>query len=294
MHLVDADWQTSRVLVDIGQARGELLRPSGFAAAPDDSFVVSDAPFGVDRLQVFWGDGTALSAFQAQERIAPRLVSGSFILNGAGAPDYTGDAVLVSEPESGWLFTRYATDGRVLGHIGTLRDTGQERDPDVHLALNTGIPLASPTGGYWFVFQAGVPMARRYDAAGTLLFERHLEGVELDPLLRARPTTWPRRRVGPDRELPIVAPLVNAAAVDAGGQLYVALSVPYLYVLDVRGDKTRTLLLEGAGIVQPASLAFARNGDLLVTPGGYRFAVGSPAEVAGSPARNVAARGRMP
>ena len=38
--------------------------------------------------------------------------------------------------------------------FGSLRATGQEDDREVHLALNSGIPLADPTGGFFFVFQA--------------------------------------------------------------------------------------------------------------------------------------------
>ena len=37
-----------------------------------------------------------------------------------------------------------------------------------------------PRGGFYFVFQAGVPMFRKYDGGGRLVFERHIEGVELD------------------------------------------------------------------------------------------------------------------
>ena len=64
--------------------------------------------------------------------------------------------------------------------FGSLRATGQEDDREVHLALNSGIPLADPTGGFFFVFQAGMPAFRKYDAAGRLVFERRVEGREVD------------------------------------------------------------------------------------------------------------------
>ena len=45
--------------------------------------------------------------------------------------------------------------------IGNLRRTGHEDDAEVHLALNSGIPLVDPTGGFYFVFQTGEPFIVR-------------------------------------------------------------------------------------------------------------------------------------
>jgi hypothetical protein len=48
--------------------------------------------------------------------------------------------------------------------------------------------------------------------------------------------------------------------------------VPYTYVYDAAGEKTRTVQFRGAGIMSPDSLFFDR-GELLVTPGCYIFHV---------------------
>lgn len=73
------------------------------------------------------------------------------------------------------------------------------------------------------MFQAGVSVFRKYDQRGRLLFERHIEGVELDPLIAALPTVWPRRPgAGARREVPLVTPVVRAAAVNQAGSLWVA------------------------------------------------------------------------
>ena len=50
------------------------------------------------------------------------------------------------------------------------------------------------------------------------------------------------------------------------------MSTSHVYVFDKDGEKVRTLQLFGAGVVQPSSLWFARDGRLLVTPGLYEFA----------------------
>ena len=60
-------------------------------------------------------------------------------------------------------------------------------DVDVNQALNAGIALAAPDGSLYFVFTTGVPLIRKYSAAGALLFERHVEGTELDDTIQGLP-----------------------------------------------------------------------------------------------------------
>jgi hypothetical protein len=167
----------------------------------------------------------------------------------------------------GSLIVEYLPTGTPLRTFGELRPTGQEKDPQVHAALNVGITLLNPKGGYYFVFLSGVPMFRKYDAAGKLVFERHIEGVELDPYVGRLPTTWPRKR----GEIPLVPATVRTAAVDAGGNLWVSLSAPYTYVYDGGGDKQHTFQFRGAGIISPTNFFFARDKRVLVTPGCYAF-----------------------
>ena len=88
--------------------------------------------------------------------------------------------------------------------IGQLRKTGHESDRDLHLAWNSGIPIADPDGGFFFVFMAGAPAFRKYDDKGELIYERVVQGREIDPLVAAIPDRWPRRGAG---ELPLVAPI---------------------------------------------------------------------------------------
>jgi hypothetical protein len=168
------------------------------------------------------------------------------------------------------LFSEYLPNGSAVRGIGTLRATGFEQDRQLHMALNAGLPLVDPTGGFVYVFLAGTPAFRKYDAKGELVFERHIEGRELDEHLRVLPTRWPRRKVE-DREVPLVTPTVRAAAVDARGQVWVSLVLPYTYVYDKDGDKLRTVQFRAAGIIAPTSLFFTPNGRLLVTPGCYEF-----------------------
>jgi hypothetical protein len=262
----DSSWQ----IVQVGFEQGRLLQPRAFDLAPDGTFVVADAPGGRERVQFFGAAGARLDGFSLPGRSTARVEVGGVVLNGVGSVQYSGTSVVVSHPESGWLISEYSRSGWPQRSIGRLRATGQEADRDVHLALNSGLPLIDPTGGFYYVFQTGVPLFRKYDAGGNLVYERHIEGREIDAVLASQPTRWPRRTNAQGDELPFVQPVVRAAAVDPAGVLWIALVVPYTYVYE-EGEKTRLVQFRGAGLLSPTSLSFTADGRLLVTPGCFEF-----------------------
>jgi hypothetical protein len=271
VYMIDADKKAARKVVEIGQELGRIIQPRGFDTSSDGSFVVADSPRNVDRVQMFGAGGTQLRRFTlpARQRTA-EITSGSVVMSGIASIQYAGANLLISHPEGGALFTEYRRSGFAVRNIGRLRDTGHEQDRDLHLALNVGFPVVDPTGGFYFVFVGGRPIFRKYDSNGTLLFERHIEGTELDGYLASLPTRWPTRQVA-DGELPLVQPAIRAAAVDPMGHLWISLSQPYTYVYDTHGDKVRTVQFRAAGTISPTSLSFTRYGRLLVTPGCYEF-----------------------
>jgi hypothetical protein len=270
VYTVAADRTTVRKLVELGQEAGKIIQPSGFDVTPSGAFVVADAPRAQERIQFFGPAGLRTGGFFLPGNPTRSVTVGSLVLSGVGTLQYTGQTLLISHPESGALFTEYNINGWAIRSIGRLRSTGFDSERDLHHALNAGIPLVDPTGGYFYVFIAGRPAFRKYDAKGTLLFERQIEGVELDAWLAALPMRWPTRRIE-EREAPFVTPTVRTAAVDRGGRLWVSLTVPYTYVYDGQGDKVRTLQFRAAGTLSPTSLFFTQNGRLLVTPGCYEF-----------------------
>ena len=270
VYRVDASGRSSRKLVQIGAEDGRVIEPSAFDVALNGSFAVADAPNGRERVQVFDAAGVRTGGFLLPGRGVARVVLGSLSLNGVGTLVFTGRSVVLSQPESGWLITEYGLAGTPTRSVGQLRRTGQESDRQLHLALNAGIPVLDPAGGFYFVFMAGPPAFRKYDADGKLLYERAIQGQELDPIVAAAPTRWPRRTAG-DGELPWVSPTVRTAAIDGSGRLWVSFVVPYIYVYDADGEKVRTVQFRGAGVVAPSSLSFNSRGRLLVTPGCYEF-----------------------
>lgn len=270
VYRVEAGSASSRKLVAIGGEQGRVLDPTAFDAEPGGTFVVADAPNGRERIQRFDATGQRLGGFTLPGRATPRVTAGSLSLSGVGTLHYTGRSILVSQPETGGLMTEYGLSGTPVRTIGTLRPTGHEDDRELHLALNAGIPLADPSGGYWFVFLAGTPAFSRFDARGALQFYRVMQGKELDPLLAAIPSVWPRRAID-GTEVPLVSPAVRSAAVDRRGRLWVSLVVPYTYVFDALGEKVQTVQFQAAGLVAPSSLSFSPDGRLLVAPGCFEF-----------------------
>jgi hypothetical protein len=270
VYLVDEAGKSSRKLVQIGAEEGRVIEPSAFDVATNGSFAVADAPNGRERVQVFDATGLRTGGFFLPGRSTARVVLGSLALNGVGTLSFTGRSVVMSQPDTGWLISEYGVAGTPFKNIGQLRPTGHEADRQLHLALNAGIPVPNPKGGHYFVFLAGPPAFRKYDAAGELVYERAIQGREIDPIVAAMPTKWPRRSTG-GSEMPFVTPTIRTAAVDGDGRLWVSFVIPFTYIYDAEGEKTHTVQFRGAGIVTPSSLAFDEDGNVLVTPGCYQF-----------------------
>lgn len=273
VYRIDERMETATRLLSIGQEPGNLLLPFAFDLGPGELFAVGDAPGGQrERVQIFDPAGYRVGGFSLPGRAEARVQLEGLVLNGIGSLQFTaGHTILVSQPETGSLISEYDVTGRMVNAFGRLRPTGHEADEDLHLALNSGLPLEIPGGGYYFVFQAGAPAFHRYGADGRLVYERVIQGRDIDDLLRVQPTRWPRRTGLTGREIPVVTPVVRTAAVAPDGSLWVSITVGVTYVYDPDGEKVRIVGLRGAGPLMPTSLSFTGDGRLLVTPGGFVF-----------------------
>jgi len=264
----DSAWE----IVHIGNEPGRILNPFAFAAAPDGTFAVADAPDNVERIQIFTPAGFRIGGFTLPGRPRARVVLDGLVLNGIGSLQYTGASILLSQPENGALVSEYSLSGAPIRSFGALRPTGHEDDAALHAALNIGLPLVDPAGGFFFVFQTGEPLFRKYDAAGRLVFERRIQGRELDEFVARLPTRWPTRPAG-GGEIPFVPPTIRTAAVDPSGHLWVSFTEPVTYEFDADGDKIRAVQFRAAGLVSPNHMSFDDTGRLLVTPGLFVFDV---------------------
>jgi len=264
----DSAWE----IVHIGNEPGKILNPFAFAVAPDGTFAVGDAPNNQERIQVFTPAGFRIGGFTLPGKPHARVALDGVVLNGIGSLQYTGTSILLSQPENGSLVSEYSVNGAPMRSFGTLRPTGHEEDTAVHLMLNSGVPIVDPHGGFFFVFQTGEPVFRKYDANGTLLFERKIQGREIDDVISRLPSLWPTRAVG-SGELPYITPTIRAAAVDASSHLWISFTEPVTYEFDGDGDKIRAVQFRAAGLLSPNHMSFDEKGRMLVTPGLYVFKV---------------------
>lgn len=269
---IDTKRQSAWEIVHIGNEPGRIINPVAFASEPSGTFVVADAPNNQERIQIFTPAGFRIGGFLLPGRARARVVLDGLALNGIGSLQYTGRSILLSHPDTGSLITEYSLTGTPLRSFGDLRRTGHEDDHDVHVALNGGLPVVDPRGGFFFVFQTGEPVFRKYDDAGVLVFERRIQGREIDQIVARLPAKWPPRVTGAG-ELPLAPPTIRAAAADSNGHLWISFVEPITYEFDGDGDKVRTVQFRAAGIVSPNHLFFDPSGQLLVTPGLYMFNV---------------------
>ena len=272
VYVAPAGLDAARKLIEIGAEKGRVLDPTAFDLAPDGTFLVADAPGGTPRVQIFLPSGSTLRGFRLPGRPIARVTLRNLVLNGLAAIEYTGRSIFISQPENGAVITEYSVDGQPRRSFGDLRRTGHENDVNVHLALNSGLVVPNPAGGFYFVFLSGVPQFRKYDDKAQLIFERHIEDVELDRFIQALPTTWKRHKTE-DGEIPLVLPSVLAAAADRRGNLWISTAVGVTLIYDGNGEKRRVVQFRAAsGTLAPTAMSFTSGGRLLVTPGCYAFA----------------------
>ena len=106
--------EVPKKIVQIGAESGRILMPTAFDSAPDGSFVVADSPETGQRLQFFLPNGTTLGGFTMPGRGAPQITLGSMYLTGLASLEYTGQTVLISQPENGALVIEYLPTGTPL------------------------------------------------------------------------------------------------------------------------------------------------------------------------------------
>ena len=254
--------------MQIGAEDGRVIEPSAFDVAFNGSFAVADAPNGRERVQIFDAAGVRTGGFLLPGRGASRVVLGTLSLNGVGTLSFNGRSLLMSHPETGWLITEYALTASPMRSIGQLRKTGHESDRDLHLALNAGIPLADPKGGFYFVFMAGQPAFRKYDAAG----DADLRADHPGPRDRSAGRGDPRSLAAARRR--------RAAAGRAGGsnrgrrsirQALGFLRSTVFLCLRRAARRSGPSSSAARASFRPSSLWFNEDGRILVTPGCYEF-----------------------
>jgi len=158
VYAIDLARKVVRRLVEAGSDERGLMTPGALALGPDDLFAVADAVHGVERIQYFSTQGTRIGGFYLPDRPGLRVSINGVAISGIGSIQFASRSFFVNVPSRGRLVSELNVDGQTLRQFGLPRPTGQAPDPDLEALLNVGLPLINPAGGFYFVFQTGVPL----------------------------------------------------------------------------------------------------------------------------------------
>ena len=104
----------AKKIVRMGPEEGRIIGPIAFDLGPNRTFVVADAPNRRERVQLFSLSGTRRGGFTLPGCATPRVTLGGTVLNGIGSLQYTGQSLLMSQPETGTLISEFALSGGTL------------------------------------------------------------------------------------------------------------------------------------------------------------------------------------
>jgi peroxiredoxin len=242
----------------IGSAPGRLFHPGYLDISGDGTVFVEDG--GNERIVKFDQKGH---------------YAGEFRVNAfQGMAVDTQNQLYLGQPEEGNLITVYSSTGTKLRSFGQLKKYSEiygeaNRDKDVlyRTALNR-VRLATDRDGNLYVGFMIVPLIQKYSPDGTLVFERRLEGPEIDRLSEA---IHKRRYIatkvdGVDVRIIALDPVIDPA----NGNIMVPLVDGSVYVADREGNKLSLLrpawTNRGDGTFYPFIAGLGANGEFMVTP----------------------------
>lgn len=256
--VVKNNMEVEREFGRIGSAPGRLFHPGYLDIGGDGTVFVEDG--GNERIVKFDQKGH---------------YAGEFRMNAfQGMAVDTQNQLYVGQPEEGNLITVYSSTGTKLRSFGQLKKYSEiygeaNRDKDVayKTALNR-VRLATDKDGNLYVSFMIVPLIQKYSPDGTLVFERRLEGLELDQLMEA---IQKRRFIatkvdGVDVRIIALDPVIDPA----NGNIMVPLVDGSIYVADRDGNKLSLLrpawTSRGDGTFYPFIAGLGANGEFMVTP----------------------------
>ena len=250
-----------------------MLEPTAFDLAPDGRLSSPMRRTGASGCRSSTSPATGLTGFTLPGRARRRASASAASRSAASARwRFSADGVALNQPETGALITEYGLAGTPLRSIGALRTTGHEADRQLHLAMNTGIPLPHPAGGYYSSslpgrrFSAATMPAARWCSSGSC---RAASSIRCDAgaeeVAAARPSTAPKSRWScptfrsGGRRIRRRQPLGGVC--DAG----------HLRIRRPTARKSAPCSSVAAGLVPPHEPLLRRGRRLLVTPGCYEF-----------------------
>ncbi|MBA3242225.1 MAG: hypothetical protein H0T60_13430 [Acidobacteria bacterium] len=243
-----------REIGGIGSAPGRLFRPGYLDVASEGAIYVQDG--GNERIQSFDIEGRYLGGFATTR----------FTGFAAGA----GGEVFLGQPEKGNLVSVYSREGKALRSFGSLKKLSEVYGPDFALddekwrnAINRVKLSIEPDGGVLVSFMLA-PFIQKYTREGELVFERRLEGPEVERLAEAvvSPGGGGNLTVTTDG-FPEHVMSLEAVSLP-GGEINVILTDGSVYVADAEGNRVRVVRPRAEGRFTPEMIGRSPAGETVV------------------------------
>lgn len=246
--------EIQKEIAGIGSAPGRLFRPGYLDVASDGIIYVQDG--GNERIQSFDLEGRYLGGFATTP----------FMGFAAGA----GGEVFLGQPEKGRLVTVYSRDGKVLRSFGSLKKFSEvygsgsaDDDEKWRNAINRVKISVEPDGSVLVSFMMA-PLIQKYTREGVLVFERRLEGPEVDRLTQSALTT----EGGGNLTMSMDGFPEHVMALEAvslpGDEIDVALTDGSVYVADAEGRKVDVLHPHASNRFTPEMVGLSPAGEMVV------------------------------
>lgn len=256
--IVKDNMEVEREFGMIGSGPGRLLHPGYIDVARDGTIYVNDG--GNERIVKFTSAGDYLGEFQ--------------VTTYEGLAVGTENEIFLGQPQDDRLVTVYSSSGKKLRSFGQLKKFSEiygaafaDNDALYKTALNQ-VRLSTDKDGNLYVSFMLIPLIQKYSPQGKLLFERKLEGPEIDRLMEniQKRKYITGNRDGAEGRIIALDPVIEPAT----GNILVPLVDGSIYVADRDGNKLALLHPQwpeqATRTFYPYVAGLGAKGELLVTP----------------------------